>query len=205
MKRVVFCLALILIYSLTHQVALAQKVKVQAITPFDSNNPPRYFSVKLKESVLDNSLFLYKDTILSGYIYQTIPPKRLKQSASFIYIPTNYIDHNGQKQAINNLVTQYTTKFRPQQAITGALYMLGSVPVVLATAGFYAAQGAMEEKNTTSKKETIKASAENVYENSPLSLIEKGDFLKINKNQEFLLNFVFVKNEEPNYDYQKAN
>ena len=75
----------------------------------------------------------------------------------------------------------------------------------MATAGFYAAQGAMEDKNTTKTKDTLKASAENVYENSPLSLIEKGDFLKIQSNQDFLLNFIFIKNNAPNYDYQKVN
>ena len=50
-----------------------------------------------------------------------------------------------------------------------------------------------------------KNNAENVYENSPLSLIEKGDFLKIQSNQDFLLNFIFIKNNAPNYDYQKVN
>ena len=63
----------------------------------------------------------------------------------------------------------------------------------------------MEDKNSINKKDTLKASAENVYVNSPLSLIEKGDYLKINKDQEFLLNFIFIKNEAPNYDYQKEN
>ena len=204
MKKVVFCLSLILCL-LVPQSAFAKKVKVQAVTPFDSNNPPHNFTVRLQDAIINDSLFLYKGTVINRYIYQTIPPKRLKQSASFIYIPTNYVDVNGQKQPITNVVTQYTTKFRPKETITNALYLFGGVPVALATAGFYAAQGAMEEKNSTNKKDTLKASAENVYANSPLSLIEKGDYLKINRNQEFLLNFVFIKNEAPNYDYQEVN
>lgn len=204
MKKVVFCLSLILCLFVP-QSAFAKKVKVQAVTPFDSNNPPHNFTVKLQEPIINNTLSMYKGTVINGYIYQTIPPKRLKQNASFIYIPTNYIDQNGQKQPITDIVTQYTTKFRPEETITNALYLFGGVPVALATAGFYAAQGAIEDKNATNKKETLKASAENVYENSPLSLIEKGDYLKINRNQEFLLNFIFVKNEAPNYDYQEVN
>ena len=204
MKKVVFCLSLILCL-IVPQSAFAKKVKVQAVTPFDSNNPPHNFTVKLQEPIINNTLSMYKGTVINGYIYQTIPPKRLKQNASFIYIPTNYIDQNGQKQPITDIVTQYTTKFRPEETITNALYLFGGVPVALATAGFYAAQGAIEDKNATNKKETLKASAENVYENSPLSLIEKGDYLKINRNQEFLLNFIFVKNEAPNYDYQEVN
>lgn len=204
MKKVVFCLSLIFCL-LVSQTAFAKKVKVQAVTPFDSNNPPHNFTVRLQDPIINDALFLYKGTIISGYIYQTIPPKRLKQSASFIYIPTNYVDTNGQKQHLTNIVTQYTTKFRPKETITNALYLFGGIPVALATAGFYAAQGAMEDKNSINKKDTLKASAENVYVNSPLSLIEKGDYLKINKDQEFLLNFIFIKNEAPNYDYQKEN
>ncbi len=204
MKKVVFCLSLILCL-LVPQSAFAKKVKVQAVTPFDSNNPPHNFTVRLQDAIINNSLFLYKGTVINGYIYQTIPPKRLKQSASFIYIPTSYVNINGQKQPITNVVTQYTTKFRPKETITNALYLFGGVPVALATAGFYAAQGAMEDQNSTNKKDTLKASAENVYVNSPLSIIEKGDYLKINRNQEFLLNFVFIKNEAPNYDYQEVN
>lgn len=204
MRKFLVCFSLV-VSILVPQSAFAKKVKVQAITPFDSNNPPHSFTIKLNEPIFNDSLFLYKDTIINGYIYQTIPPKRLKQSASFIYIPTNYIDSLGKKQYITNVVTQYTTKFRPKDAITNALYIFGGVPVALATAGFYAAQGAMEDKNTTKTKDTLKASAENVYENSPLSLIEKGDFLKIQSNQDFLLNFIFIKNNAPNYDYQKVN
>ena len=204
MKKVVFCLSLILCL-LVPQSAFAKKVKVQAVTPFDSNNPPHNFTVRLQDAIINNSLFLYKGTVINGYIYQTIPPKRLKQSASFIYIPTSYVNINGQKQPITNVVTQYTTKFRPKETITNALYLFGGVPVALATAGFYAAQGAMEDQNSTNKKDTLKASAENVYVNSPLSIIEKGDYLKITRNQEFLLNFVFIKNEAPNYDYQEVN
>lgn len=204
MKRVVFCFMLIASL-LVPQTALAKKVKVQAVTPFDSNNPPHNFTVRIQDPIINDTLFLYKGTVINGYIYQTIPPKRLKQSATFIYIPTSYIDLNGQKQMLTNIVTQYTTKFRPKETITNALYLFGGVPVALATAGFYAAQGAIEDKNATNKTDTLKASAENVFENSPLSLIEKGDYLKINRNQEFLLNFIFIKNEAPNYDYQKVN
>lgn len=203
MRKIVFCLALILCM-LVPQTAFAKKVKVQAITPFDSNNPPYNYTVKLKESIINDNILLYENTIINGYIYQTIPPKRLKQNATFIYIPTSYIDVNGTKHPLTNVVTQYTTKFRPKQAITGALYMFGSVPVVLATAGYYATQGAMVDKNADNK-EKLKSSAENVYVNSPLSLIEKGDYLHIKKNQEFLLNFTFIKNEEPNYNYQNVN
>lgn len=203
MRKFLVCFCLITCILIPNS-AFAKKVKVEALTPFDSNNPPHSFTIKLNEPIFNDSLFLYKDTIINGYIYQTIPPKRLKQSATFIYIPTSYFDTNGKKQPITNVVTQYTTKFRPKETLNSALYLFGGIPVALATAGFYAAQGAMEDK-TAGNKDKLKASAENVYENSPLSLIEKGDFLKIARNQEFLLNFIFIKNKEPNYDYQKVD
>ncbi len=201
MKKVLILLFIFLVTPLT---ALAKVVKVEAITPFDSNNPPHSFSVRLKDNIINEDVSYFKGTVMTGYIYQTIPPKRLKQDASFIYIPTQYKDLQGRTQPINNIVCKYTTKFKPKEAITNALYVFGTVPVMAITAGYYATEGAKSEKGQN-KKDTIKASAENVYENSPLSLIEKGDFLKIKQNQDFLLNFVIIKQQEPNYEYQKAN
>ena len=64
MKKVVFCLSLILCL-LVPQTAFAKKVKVQAVTPFDSNNPPHNFTVRLQDPIINDALFLYKGTIIS--------------------------------------------------------------------------------------------------------------------------------------------
>lgn len=197
-------LLFLFIYFILPLTAMAKVVKVEAITPFDSNNPPQNFTIKLKDNIINENVTYFKGTIMSGYIYQTIPPKRLKQDAYFIYIPTKYTNLQGEIYPINNIVCKYTTKFKPKEAITNALYVFGTVPIMAITAGYYATEGAKNQKSQNTK-DTIKASAENVYDNSPLSLIEKGDYLKIKQNQDFLLNFVIIKQQEPNYEYKKAD
>lgn len=184
--------------------ATAKVVKVQAVTAFDSNNPPKNFKIKLKDNIVNEQVSFFKGMTMSGYIYQTIPPKRLKQDASFIFIPTKYTDLQGASHPLTNIVCKYTTKIKPKEAITNALYVFGSVPVMAVTAGYYATEGAKNNKQNGNKTDTLKASAENVYDNSPLSLIEKGDYLKIKPNQEFLLNFVIIKQQEPNYEYKQG-
>ena len=201
MKKFLFYFVLIVIF--LPQSAFAQKVKVEAITPFDSNNPPQYFTVKLKEPIYYEYISLSENTEVYGYIYQTIPPKRMKQSASFIYVPTSYLDFSGNKKQLRNVVCQYTTRFNFKTAVVNSAYVFGTVPIMAITAGYFATEGAIKNKSED-KTQTLKASAENVYENSPLSLIEKGDFLKIKKHDSFLLNFVFIKDNAPNYDYKQV-
>ena len=89
MKKLFILLFIFLAIPLT---ASAKVIKVQAITPFDSNNPPHNFSIRLKDNIINEDVSFYKGMVMSGYIYQTIPPKRLKQDASFIFIPTKYVD-----------------------------------------------------------------------------------------------------------------
>ena len=201
MKKLFILLFIFLAIPLT---ASAKVIKVQAITPFDSNNPPHNFSIRLKDNIINEDVSFYKGMVMSGYIYQTIPPKRLKQDASFIFIPTKYVDFQGSVHPLTNVVCKHATRFKPKEAITNALYVFGTVPIMAVTAGYYATEGAINNKRPN-QKDTLKASAENVYENSPLSLIEKGDFLRIKQNQDFLLNFVIIKQQEPNYEYKKVN
>ena len=201
MKKLFILLFIFLAIPLT---ASAKVIKVQAITPFDSNNPPHNFSIRLKDNIINEDVSFYKGMVMSGYIYQTIPPKRLTQDASFIFIPTKYVDFQGSVHPLTNVVCKHTTRFKPKEAITNALYVFGTVPIMAVTAGYYATEGAINNKQPN-QKDTLKASAENVYENSPLSLIEKGDFLRIKQNQDFLLNFVIIKQQEPNYEYKKVN
>ena len=182
------------------QSAMAKTVKVKALTPFNSTKPPYSFEVKvLKTTTLVDNFSVESGSILRGYIYKTLPPKRLKQSASFIFIPQVYITKSGKQQHITNMVAQYTTKINKKDVIVNSAYVFGTIPIVIATAGIFAYQGA---KNAQPGEDTVKSSAINVYENSPLSLIEKGNNLNIEKNQNFLLNIVILKQDEPNYEYR---
>lgn len=196
----ILSVSFIIFISLSLQSVMAKTVKVKAITPFNSNNPPYSFEVKvLNTTPLIDNFSVESGSILKGYIYKTLPPKRLKQSASFIFIPQLYITQSGKQQNLTNMVAQYTTKINTKDVIVNSAYTFGTLPIVLATAGVFAYEGA---KNAQSGEDALKSSAINVYENSPLSLIEKGKELNIKTNQSFLLNLVIVKQDEPNYEYR---
>ena len=47
----------------------------------------------------------------------------------------------------------------------------------------------------------LKSSANEVYNKSYLSMGEKGKNLFIYKNQDFLLDIIVIKQQEPNYEY----
>lgn len=197
-------LFLIILLQSNFSFAFAKSIKVTALQVFDSLNPPKNFKVKLDENLnLSEEKTLYKNYILSGYIYTVIPPKRLKQDASFIFIPTEYTDFFNNIYPLNNVVCKYTTKFELKDfTINSALILgFGAVPGLLAAAGYYAAEGAIKNQDGN----RFKSSTTEAYEKSYLSLGEKGNNLHIDKNQNFLLNIVVIKNQEPNYEITPVN
>ncbi len=200
MFKKILVLFLIIIFQSNILLAYAKKVEVKALLPFDSLNPPKNFSVMLNEDFeVSEVKTLYKYYTLNGYIYEVIPPKRLKQSASFIFIPTSYTDFSHKTYPLTNVVSKYTTKFALKSfTITSALILaVGLVPAIVVSTGYFAVDGAM--KNNDGNR--LKSSATEVYDKSYLSMGEKGKNLHISKNQDFLLDIVVIKQQEPNYEY----
>lgn len=205
MKKKLLVFILIFFIESFFSLCFAKATKVTALQEFNSTNPPKYFRVRLSEDLeISETKTLYKYYTLNGYIYDVIPPKRLKRGASFVFVPTHYTDYSNKTYPMTNVVSQYTTnKFTLKNfTISSALSMaIGAVPAFVVTTGYYAFDGA--KKNEEGNR--FKSSATEVYENSCLSLGEKGDNLYIQKNQEFYLNFVIIEQQEPNYEYTKIN
>lgn len=200
MFKKILVLFLIIIFQSNILLAYAKKVEVKALLPFDSLNPTKNFSVMLNEDFeVSEVKTLYKYYTLNGYIYEVIPPKRLKQSASFIFIPTSYTDFSHKTYPLTNVVSKYTTKFALKSfTITSALILaVGLVPAIVVSTGYFAVDGAM--KNNDGNR--LKSSATEVYDKSYLSMGKKGKNLHISKNQDFLLDIVVIKQQEPNYEY----
>ena len=67
--------------------------------------------------------------------------------------------------------------------------------------GYNAVEGAVKNEQDN----RFKSSVTSVYENSPVSYVEKGNEIEISKNQVFLLNFKIKceKDNLPNYEYEK--
>ena len=196
---------LLLIIQSVYLVAEAKTVRVRALANFSSQNPPKYYRVEMLEPfyVETENVQLEAGYILDGYIAKVIPPKRLKQDATFVYVPTKYTNLNKQSRSLSTLVGARTTKFDAKDLVISSALVLtiGVVPALLAIPGFFAAEGAIKAKDG----EKTKASIDNAYEKSYLSIGEKGNDLHILKNEEFLLNLAVIKSQEPNYSFSPVN
>ena len=183
--------------------AYAKTVKVTALTDYNSKKPPYSFKVRLDEPIfLSDNKIIYTDYILNGYIYKNIPPKRLKQDANFIFIPTSYTDTNNVSTGVDNIVaTRATTINKTELVVSSALvFTIGLIPALIATTGFFAAEGALQDKSG----DKLSSSVNSAYEKSYLSIGKKGNELFIKKNQEFLLNIAIIKEQAPNYSFSPA-
>jgi len=193
-KRLIL-LFLISLLQFSYLYCEAKTVKVTALNEFSSINPPQNFNVILDEPLQTSQTSIIPEkSILSGYIYKVIPPKRLKQDANFVFIPTKYI--TPQKQSI---VATHTTKINKTELVVSSalVFTVGLIPALIATTGFFAAEGALKDK--TGNK--VEASVNSAYEKSYLSFGKKGNELLIKKNQDFLLNIAIIKEQAPNYTY----
>jgi len=198
-KRLIL-LFLISLLQFSYLYCEAKTVKVTALNEFSSINPPQNFNVILDEPLQTSQTSIIPEkSILSGYIYKVIPPKRLKQDANFVFIPTKYITPQKQSIAINNIVATHTTKINKTELVVSSalVFTVGLIPALIATTGFFAAEGALKDK--TGNK--VEASVNSAYEKSYLSFGKKGNELLIKKNQDFLLNIAIIKEQAPNYTY----
>lgn len=203
LKKFISIFLVIIIQSI-YLAAEAKTIKVKALSDFNSLNPPKYYKVQMLEPfyVETENIQLNAGYILDGYIAKVIPPKRLKQDATFIFVPTKYLDSNKNIHYIKTLVGARTTKIDAKNLVISSalVFTVGIVPALLAIPGFFAAEGAIKAKDG----EKTKASIDNAYEKSYLSIGEKGNDLHILKNEVFLLNLAVINSQEPNYSYSPA-
>ncbi len=181
--------------------ALAETLKVEALSAFSTEEPESSMRVKILEDAALDDIVLYKGDILSGKTTDIVSPKRLKRNASFSFIPETYTDKSGKT---HKFLKEYKGRYafpldKAGLAKTAGL-AIGGYFVKGLSLGVNAIEGAV--KNEEGNR--LKSSAVKVYENSPLSYIETGDELNILEGDIFLLKFrtnSYADDEEPNYDY----
>lgn len=203
MFKKIISLFLIILMQSFYYISEAKTVKVTALNEFSSINPPHNFSVRLEEPLqISETSVITANSTLNGYIYEVIPPKRLKQDANFVFIPTKYTTIQKQSFDVNNLVATHTTKINKAELVVSSalVFTVGLIPALLATTGFFAAEGAIKDKSGNK----VEASVNSAYEKSYLSIGKKGNELLIKKNQEFLLNVAIIKEQAPNYTYSEV-
>lgn len=202
-----FCWTIFLLLIMLSQPVLAKPIAVEALSDFTTENPPKEMSIKLLEDVaVDDTLTIKAETIVEGNVVDVTDPKRLKRNASFTFVPTSYKDERGQVVVIKNYYpAKYTTKINKGQLAKSAALGVGSFFVKGLSIGYSAVEGAIKNE----KDNRFKSSVTEVYQDSPLSYVEKGEELVIEKGQLFFLNFRtkddVPEEDKPNYEYTELS
>lgn len=202
-----FCWTIFLLLIMLSQPVLAKTIAVEALSDFTTENPPKEMSIKLLEDIaVDDTLTIKAETIVDGNVVDVTDPKRLKRNASFTFVPTSYKDERGQVVVIKNYYpAKYTTKINKGQLAKSAALGVGSFFVKGLSIGYSAVEGAIKNE----KDNRFKSSVTEVYQDSPLSYVEKGEELVIEKGQLFFLNFRtkddVPEEDKPNYEYTELS
>lgn len=193
----------ILILCLLAQPVMAKTIAVQALDDFSTQTPTQHYSVKvLEELTLDEQTTFKENDVLKGKIVDIKNPKRLKRNATFTFVP-EVLSSNGEIIELKGYYpAKYTTKLDKKQLAKSAALGVGSYFVKGLSMGYSAVEGAVKNEEDN----RLKSSVTSVYENSPLSYVEKGQEIEITKEQIFFLNFKAKDIEDlPNYEYQELD
>lgn len=202
-----FCWTIFLLLIMLSQPVLAKPIAVEALSDFTTENPPKEMSIKLLEDIaVDDTLTIKAETIVDGNVIDVTDPKRLKRNASFTFVPTSYKNERGQVVVIKNYYpAKYTTKVNKGQLAKSAALGVGNFFVKGLSIGYSAVEGAIKNE----KDNRFKSSVTEVYQDSPLSYVEKGEELVIEKGQLFFLNFRtkddVPEEDKPNYEYTELS
>lgn len=194
---------LVLIFGLLCQPVLAKTVAVEALNDFSTENPSARMSIKILEDLaIDDDVVFSEGTVVDGKVVDVTDPKRLKRDATFTFVPLSYVDKNGKTIDVKGYYpAKYTTKISKGELAKNVGLGVGNFFVKGLSLGYSAVEGAVKNE----KDNRFKSSVTEVYKDSPLSYVEKGTELVIEKNQMFYLNFKSKDDEDesdlPNYEY----
>ena len=188
----------------------ASQLKVMSMEDFRTDSPNETIDVRVIDATELGKYTMPVNTILHSQVLQIIDPKRGKRSASFYVKPLSYTVNNTVYPIEEEMYGKYSKVVLTKEEIkklpygkmikNGAL-LVGNYFVKGLSIGVSFVEGfAKNEKNNR-----FKSGVTNAYEESPISLVEKGGQLEILKGDEFY--FVFKTEEdveEPNYTYTPA-
>lgn len=182
--------------------ASAETIKVEALSDFTTENPPETLTVKAVTDLnLDDELLILEGNILKGDIVDVSSPKRLKRDATFSFILTEYTDNYGivhKVERIDNKIVKgkFTTRFDYKGVAKSAALSVGNHFVKGLSMGYAAVEGAVKNEEGS----RLKSGAVSLYESTPLSYVEKGQDIVIDKNQVFILNFKLKNKDDDEND-----
>ncbi len=190
MKRLfIYAFTIVMFFALPANAA--QKVKVSALTPFNSLNPPEKMKVITLERVeFNNGIVFENGTVIYGDITEVKQPKRAKLNASFKFKPTSYM-YNGKTYTVNdpNFIAKYIEykELNKLELATSTAATAGGIifhiPLLSESVSF--AKGVIKNQEDN----RFKSGAKQVYKDSIFSYVEEGRDIDIKENTMFILKF----------------
>lgn len=188
----------------------ADYLKVTAMEDFSTDSPKDTFNVRLREEGTLGKYELPTNSILHCQVLQVVDPKRGKRNAVFFVKPLTYTQGNQTLKIQEEMYGKYTTVVLSKEEIkklpygkmikNGAL-MVGSYFVKGLSIGVAFVEGVAKNEQDN----RLKSGVTNAYEESPISLVEKGEQLDIKTGDDFYFVFKTEEDEqEPNYTYIPA-
>ncbi len=191
----------VLLLILAVPVYAADRVKVEALSDFSTLNPAKTFSVRLVEDSEIQGLFMLQNDILNCSVQKITDPKRAKQDAKIYLKVLNYVDKKGVHNFNDNLRAKYAKtvvnkeeikKIPPKKVVTKTAGTVGSFFVK----GFSYGVSFVDGIVTNEEDNRLKSGVKQVYDDSFLSLIEKGQEVEIKQGDIFYLIIKTDKEED---------
>jgi len=172
--------------------AMAVNVEVEALSDFSTDNPPQLYSVRIVDTISSKKGTVESGSIVEGKVIVK-DAKRLKQDATFSFIPVYLITPQGEViKAKKEHIGKYKKEINKKKIARSVVLTAGNFAVKGLSTGVTALEGAV--KNEEGNR--LKSSAVAVYESSPVSYIQKGEALKIKQGEHFYIHFDIDDNDD---------
>jgi len=196
MKKIFVSIISLFVFALSAQCSEAAIGTAQC--DFSTAHPSDTFQVKLEEAVeLDDGLRINSDSIVYGKVIQVEDGLRGKRQGNFEFHPEKYITSDGEvdisKKNIVVKVSQYEPvnkkEFAKKAVKSGATTVAGKVlKVPFISQGVSFVKGAAKADED---ENMLVEGAKQVYKDSPLSYVEKGESLVIQSGEQVKLKFTY--------------
>ena len=187
----------------------AIQMKVSAINEFKTDAPSKTINVSVREDIMLGQYSIHAGDKLLCNVLEVTDPKRGKQNAGIYVQPVSYTS-SGKTILINDeYIGKYSKTVLSKEEIMN-MPKLGLVKKAAVTVGsFYIkglSQGVSLAEGIVRNEDgnRLKSGVKQVYEDSPLSYVEKGSELDIMPGDDFYLVFKHEEpdeDEKPNYSY----
>lgn len=187
-------LILVLCLTILNVHAETDKVHVAAVEEFDTVKPLQQINVRVIEPSELGSHALKTGDIIHCNVIKVTDPKRGKRSASFAVCPTSYTSEGNTVTIEENYYGKYASKIISKEELKNVdKAKLGKKAVLTAgnfvVKGFSSAVSMTQGMIKNEEGNRLESGVKQVYKDSPLVYVEKGEELEIKPGDSFYLIF----------------